>query len=107
MDDFNALSSSLRHEIDAAFDKARALPSDPVDTGLVPPAAKRRRLDRNDGEAANYHSGDEDESGGFLVDSEPGGFLDEEDTCSEPRIGNSDVIGLSMIPAAVSKVDSC
>lgn len=106
MDDFHALPQSLRRQIDAAFDEARQTLPDPVDSGLVPPAAKRRRLlARDDGEVANYHSEDSDEGGGFLVDDEPVHTTEPDQREShESKSSHADVIGLSMIPKAVSDI---
>ena len=106
MSEYTELPRSLQREIDAAFDKARQLPPDPVETGLVPPAAKRRRIEDDEGEQTNYHDEDSDEGGGFLVDDEvPGGFepVEDEKTAPSPSVNDvPDTIGLSMIPAAVS-----
>ena len=77
------------------------LVSDPVDTGLVPPAAKRRRLDHDDGELTNYHDEETSEGGGFLVDDELRGFLQGGDDESGPAGSRHDALGLSMIPTAV------
>lgn len=106
MDDFHALPQSLRRQIDAAFDEARETSPDPVDSGLVPPAAKRRRLlARNDGEVANYHSEDSDEGGGFLVDDEPVHTTEEDQgEIHESNSSRANAIGLSMIPKAVSDI---
>lgn len=103
-DDFGQLPRSLQRQIDDAFNKARLLPSDPVSSGLVPPAAKKH-LAHDDGEIANYHSRENSvEAGGFLLDDDAGGFLKDDDSVSNTGNDHSpdDSLALSMIPAAVS-----
>lgn len=112
MGDFDKLPKSLRLQIDSAFNHAHKLLSDPVSSGLVPPAAKRRRLNHDDGELANYVDEPiaEEEGGGFLVDDvdEDSGDIPRADIrgphTPEPNI-HPDSLALSLIPTAVSHSD--
>jgi len=105
MSDFDDLPVWLQRQVDAAFDKARTLPPDPVCTGLVPAAANKCRPGHDEGELTNYHSDDEQflsEGGGFLVEDKPDGSLSAEGNTADSLECQSDSLGLSMIPAAVS-----
>lgn len=111
MDDFDDLPAWLQRQIDGAFDEAHTLPPDPVTTGIIPAAAKKRRPGQDEDKLTNYHSDEElcfSGGGGFLVEDESGGFIPGESSATEilESHTHTDSLGLSMIPVAVSQLSS-
>lgn len=110
MSEFDQLPQSLQKQIDSAFDQAHKLLSDPVSSGLVPPAAKRRKIeDSNDGEQATYNDEPSlnEEEGGFLLDDDDNDSQsNQEEVISLQRekdqAPHPDSLALSLIPPAVS-----